>query len=74
MTDKELSLELDKFLKAKCMQKNFWQTETGKVIFQHINARGNFKKAASGNPAKGYRKMKEYFARQNGWEPGEDYS
>lgn len=72
MNDKELIIALEKFLKAKYLQKNFWQTKVGLIIYKYINARGNFKKAPSGDPRKGYNGMRETLARRDGWRPEEE--
>jgi hypothetical protein len=69
ITEKQLVNELEKFFKENSSNRNIWcQTELGKYLKNKINSLGYWKNAARGNPRKGFDKMRETIARQNGWE------
>lgn len=60
MTDKELSIELEKWFIGHLENQNKWNRPTGKIISKYLNKTKNWKNAPRGNPKKGYLKMKEY--------------
>lgn len=54
MTDKELSIELEKWLINHLHCENKWNRPVGKVLVKYLNKTGNWKNAPRGNPAKGW--------------------
>ena len=70
MSKKELSNELNNWFKsADTSNKNFWNKDpVARIIKENLINWGHFKQICGGNPKKGYRKMQEHFARQNGYQ------
>lgn len=57
---KKLADDLNNYLNNKKNDPNFWTRDSiGLIIRKFCEVRGNFKKAPSGNPKKGYKKMIE---------------
>lgn len=55
MTDKELSIELEKWFNNNINYQNKWCLPTGKILKKQLKSLGNWKNAPRGDPIKGYR-------------------
>lgn len=54
MTDKELSIELERWFVNHIRSQNKWNLPTGEIISKYVKITKNWRNAPRGNPSKGY--------------------